>query len=128
MVQIALDKVAPEEIRAELDRILSSPDFSASKRRRGFLRFVVKEALAGRAEMIKEYTIAVTVFGRSKDFDSQCRGRAVTARIGTILSNRWQKQSSTNRNPERDLRSCFYSKQRQLCKRAISRIRDRSTE
>ena len=71
MVQITLNKVAPEEIKAELDRILSSPDFRASKRRRGFLRFVVEEALAGRAEMIKAYTIAVTVFGRSKDFDSQ---------------------------------------------------------
>ena len=54
-----------------MDRILSSPDFSASKRRKGFLRFVVEEALAGRAEIIKAYTIAVTVFGRSKDFDSQ---------------------------------------------------------
>ncbi|MDJ0820139.1 MAG: tetratricopeptide repeat protein [Desulfobacterales bacterium] len=71
MVQIALNKVAPEEIKAELDQILSSPDFRASKRRRGFLRFVVEEVLAGRAEMIKAYTIAVTVFGRSKDFDSQ---------------------------------------------------------
>ena len=71
MAQSDLNKVAPKEIKAELDQILSSPDFRASKRRRGFLRFVVEEALAGRAEMIKAYTIAVTVFGRSKDFDSQ---------------------------------------------------------
>ena len=65
------NKVALEEIRAELDRILSSPDFRASKRRRDFLRFVVEEALAGRADTIKAYTIAVTVFGRSNDFDPQ---------------------------------------------------------
>jgi adenylate cyclase len=54
-----------------LDRILSSPDFHASKRRKGFLRFVVEEVLAGRDEMIKAYTIAVTVFGRGNDFDPQ---------------------------------------------------------
>lgn len=71
MVQSDLNKVAPKEIRAELDRILSSPDFHASQRRRGFLRFVVEEVLAGRAEMIKAYTIAVTVFGRGNDFDPQ---------------------------------------------------------
>ena len=71
MAQIALNKVAPEEIRAELDRILSSPDFRASKRRRDFLRFIVEETLAGRDEIIKAYTIAINVFGRSKDFDPQ---------------------------------------------------------
>ncbi len=55
MVQIDLNKVALEEIRAELDRILSSPYFRASKRHRDFLRFVVEEALAGRADTIKAY-------------------------------------------------------------------------
>lgn len=34
------------------------------------MRFVVEEALEGRAEMIKAYTIAISVFGRSKDFDA----------------------------------------------------------
>jgi adenylate cyclase len=71
MVQIALKEIPPEQIRAELGRILSSPDFRASKRLKGFLRFVVEEVLAGRAEMIKAYTIAVTVFGRNDDFDPQ---------------------------------------------------------
>ena len=71
MAKTNLNKVSLKEIRAELDRILSSHDFRASKRRRQFLCFVVEEALAGRAEMIKSYTIAVGVFGRSKDFDPQ---------------------------------------------------------
>jgi len=71
MVQIASKEIAPEEIKVELDRILSSPDFRASKRLRGFLRFVVEEFLSGRAEMIKAYAIAVTVFGRGDDFDPQ---------------------------------------------------------
>ena len=71
MVETNLNKVGLEEIRAELDRILSSPDFRASKRRREFLRFVVEETLEGRAEIIKSYAIAVSVFGRNKDFDAQ---------------------------------------------------------
>ena len=62
---------ASDEIRDELNRILSSPDFKASKRRKQFLRFVVEESLSGKADTIKAYTIAVSVFGRGKDFNPQ---------------------------------------------------------
>ncbi|WP_134680440.1 tetratricopeptide repeat protein [Paracoccus ravus] len=58
-----------QEIRAALERILAAPDFEASERNRRFLRHVVEEALAGRAERIKAYSIATTVFGRPDDFD-----------------------------------------------------------
>lgn len=37
---------------------------------RDFLTFVVEEALAGRADQLKGYTIATKVFGRSSDFDA----------------------------------------------------------
>ncbi len=56
-------------IRAELKRILDSPDFVGTQRSKDFLRFVVEETLAGRGDMIKAYTIATRVFGRDKDFD-----------------------------------------------------------
>ena len=59
------------DVQAELERILSSPDFQASKKRRAFLRFVVEEALAMRGERLKGYTIAVAIFGRDETFDSQ---------------------------------------------------------
>ncbi len=59
------------EIRAELDRILSSPHLQASQKRRAFLRFIVEETLAGRANRLKGHTIAVAVFGRDETFDSQ---------------------------------------------------------
>jgi TolB-like protein len=62
--------VAPEEVRGQLDRILGHRDFEASARMREFLRFVVEETLAGRADRIKGYTVAVEVFGRRKDFDA----------------------------------------------------------
>lgn len=64
-----MPKVSEEEVRAELERMLSSADLRASKRLRAFLRFVVEETLAGHAATIKSYTIAVTVFGRGDDFD-----------------------------------------------------------
>jgi adenylate cyclase len=41
-----------------------------SDRNRRFLRFIVEEKLAGRAERIKSYAIAVDVFGRAPTFDS----------------------------------------------------------
>lgn len=59
------------EVRAQLARILSSVEFSAPERLRRFLSFVVEQALAGHADHIKAYSIAVEVFGRDVDFDAQ---------------------------------------------------------
>ena len=58
------------DIRAQLDRILASPEFHATDKMRDFLRYVVEEKLAGRSHRLKGYTIAVNVFGRSEDFDA----------------------------------------------------------
>ncbi|MFT3731030.1 MAG: hypothetical protein QM780_06325 [Hyphomicrobium sp.] len=56
-------------IRAQLDRVVNSSSFQQSQRRRRFLEFLVEEALAGRAERLKGYTIAVEVFDRQASFD-----------------------------------------------------------
>ena len=58
-------------VAAQLERILNSSDFNASRRLKNFLRFVVTETLKGNAGQIKAYTIAVTVFGRTHSFDPQ---------------------------------------------------------
>jgi adenylate cyclase len=60
-----------ESVRAELDRIVASPDFTASERARRFLRYVVEETLGGRSERIKAYSVAIEVFGRDSTFDAQ---------------------------------------------------------
>jgi hypothetical protein len=60
-----------ERIHAHLDRLLASEAFAGSRRRQAFLRYVVEESLAGRGPSIKETSIAVDVFGRSRDFDTQ---------------------------------------------------------
>ena len=56
---------------AQLARILDSLDFDATEREHRFLRFIVEETLAGRAERIKAYSIAQEVFGRDSSFDPQ---------------------------------------------------------
>jgi TolB-like protein len=61
----------PQEVRAELGRVLSSQAFEQAGRASQFLRFVVEEALAGRSERLKGYAIAVAVFDRPDDFDAQ---------------------------------------------------------
>jgi adenylate cyclase len=60
---------AHDAIRKQLDRILASREFHATKRVRDFLRFVVEETLAGRSDQLKGYTVATAVFGRDSDFD-----------------------------------------------------------
>ena len=63
--------IPSSEIRAQLERILTSPDFDVPDRAHRFLRYVVTESLSGRADRIKAYTIAVEVFGRVGTFDPQ---------------------------------------------------------
>lgn len=57
------------DVRAALDRLLSSDSFVHAERLSGFLRFAVERALAGEGEKIKEYLIGSEVFGRGVDFD-----------------------------------------------------------
>lgn len=59
------------EIRASLERVLASRCFDQAGRSSEFLRFVVEQSLAGAADRLKGYTIAVEVFGRPADFDAQ---------------------------------------------------------
>lgn len=61
-----LDPAAVEE---QLARLLSSPQLQNSEQLRQFLSFVVRKAIAGEADQIKEYAIATDVFGRSRGFD-----------------------------------------------------------
>ena len=58
-------------IRRQLQRILASNDFRVPERNRKFLSYVVEEALAGRADRIKAYSIAIEAFGRDASFDPQ---------------------------------------------------------
>lgn len=56
-------------VLAAVQRIVGSKGFRQVDRLRKLLSYVVEETLGGRAENLKEYTIAVEVFGKPEDFD-----------------------------------------------------------
>jgi TolB-like protein len=66
----ALEPTAAE-VQAALERTLRSRCFEHAGRASDFLRFVVGQTLAGEADRLKGYTIAIHVFGRPPDFDAQ---------------------------------------------------------
>ncbi len=49
--------------------MLDSPDFTATPQQVVLLKYVVKQTLAGNADSVKAYTVAVEAFGRKSDFD-----------------------------------------------------------
>lgn len=64
------EAVSEVEARLELDRLLSDPRFRATDRNKAFLKFISEEYFNGRSALVKAYTIAVDVFGRSCSFDA----------------------------------------------------------
>lgn len=59
------------EAEAALARVLGSQAFRAGGRRRDLLTYLARETLAGHADRLKGFTIAIEVFGRDASFDSQ---------------------------------------------------------
>jgi hypothetical protein len=57
-------------VLAQLERLLQNSHFHKSKRFPIFLRFVVSEALAGRADQLKERTLGIEVFGKDPNYDT----------------------------------------------------------
>ena len=60
-----------DDIREQLERIISSEDFIVPDRGRRFLRFLVEETLAGRSQYLKAFTLAQSIFNRNDSFDAQ---------------------------------------------------------
>jgi TolB-like protein/cytochrome c-type biogenesis protein CcmH/NrfG len=90
---------AAEDVRAELDILLVSPDLDAPVRARRFLRYVVEETLAGRADRIKAYSIGTEVFERSSDFDAQSDPvvRIVAGQLRRALASYYLSDGSSDR-------------------------------
>src|SRR5262252_7595785 len=56
-------------VRAEIERITASRYFAGAERLSRFLRYIVQEEMEGRGGQIKEYAVAVEVYGRKPDYD-----------------------------------------------------------
>jgi adenylate cyclase len=67
----AQSQPSAEDVRAQLDRLVASPDFDVPARARRFLRYIVEETLAGRSDRIKAYSVGTEVFERDANFDAQ---------------------------------------------------------
>ncbi|MDQ2945248.1 MAG: tetratricopeptide repeat protein [Acidobacteriota bacterium] len=63
------DRLSPESVRAELQKILSSPGFINADRLTKFLRHVVEGALEGQNDRLKESLLGSDVFGRKPSYD-----------------------------------------------------------
>lgn len=57
------------QIREALQRVVSSDAFARSERARDLLRYLVEQDLAGHADRLKGYSVAVDVFGKDASFD-----------------------------------------------------------
>lgn len=92
------------EVRAELERVLRHPEFQASERLRGFLRFVVAESLAGHADGTKGARIARRVFDRGEDFDGtrDLVVRVEAARLRRRLEHYYFVAGGRRPDPDRD--------------------------
>lgn len=58
-------------IREQLAKLLANDAFTTNAKRRKFLQYIVEESLAGRAERIKGYAIALAALDRDETFDPQ---------------------------------------------------------
>src|SRR5260370_40783629 len=59
----------PDEVRAELERILRSEALGGSDQLKRLLQLVVERTLNGRPELLKEYNLGLDVFQRPPDYD-----------------------------------------------------------
>ncbi len=63
-----------DAVEGQLDKIFRDPHFTESAVLKKFLSFVVQETILGRANCLKEYTIAVNVLDKPHNFNPQENG------------------------------------------------------
>ena len=62
------DTIAPDLVREELRRIVTSRHFRTSRRGKEFLQYVVDQKIGGKGDLLKERLIGVEIFGRKPDY------------------------------------------------------------
>ena len=64
------ETIPPDEVRAQMDRLLTSPKFSATDTLARLLRFVVQESLAGRGPTLQVDAIATQALVEPASLDT----------------------------------------------------------
>jgi hypothetical protein len=101
-LQVPAPRLPPErteEVRAELERLLGSPHFRASRRCQILLRRIAEQSLAGDLDSLKERSLGVEVFGRAADYDTSQDPvvRASAAEIRKKLAQYYQETGNDSR-------------------------------
>jgi hypothetical protein len=82
----------------QLERLLSNPYFSHSRRFPSFLRYVVAKTLAGQEDALKERTLGIDIFGRQADYDTASDPivRVTAAEIRKRIAQYYQEPGHEN--------------------------------
>ena len=101
----------PATVLEALARIIASEAFRASARRKRLLSFLVEQTVAGRADRLKPYAIAVDALGLRRDLQSTDRparpsgGRSAAAGPRALLPDRWPRRPLADHHPQGWLRA-----------------------
>jgi len=87
------------EIIGALERVLASSEFRDAERSSALLRYVVEQALEGRSDRLKEYTLGVEALGRGEAFDPRTDPivRAEASRLRARLDRYYAGTGSNDR-------------------------------
>lgn len=95
---VGSDSEAPSraEIDAVLDRILASRVLTASPRQQALLRHIATETIEGRGDRLKEFSLAVDVFGRPATFDPRTDSivRVQASRLRSQLADYYAREGA----------------------------------
>jgi hypothetical protein len=88
-----------EQERAELQCVLRSPLFMRSPALAHLLSYVCEKAFAGESDQVKEYSVAVDVFGRDANFDQDSDSivRVEANRLRKRLAEYYSGEGATHR-------------------------------
>ena len=89
--------VGRAEIEAALERILASRHLASSPRQQALLRHITTETLEGRGDRLKEFSLAVDVFGRPPAFDPRVDSivRVQASRLRALLAEYYTKDGAS---------------------------------
>ena len=89
---VAADPIDRPEVVSQLERMLSSSHFRASRRSSSFLRYVVLQTLDGFQDNLKERTLGIEVFQREPTFDtsSDCVVRVSASEVRKRIAQYYQ--------------------------------------
>jgi Tol biopolymer transport system component len=89
--------LSADDVRAHLQRVLSSASFAGSGRASTLLAFLVDESLAGRTDRLKEYTLGVEALGKGDSFDPRIDPivRTEMSRLRTRLERYYAAEGET---------------------------------